>query len=107
MNRFLAGLVAVLAIGINTGVTDTLINVEEAAEITSLQLRLDSPGTSRIFARICDNCELLTLRANSKTLIQRGQSRLSLDQAAKLKDKGATVLFNPTTLQVTRIIFWN
>ena len=107
MIRLLAGLVAVLAISINTGISETLINVEEAAEITRLQLRLDGSQSSRIYARICDNCELLTLRANSNTLIERGRTQLSLKQAASLKDKGATVLFNPATLQVTRIIFWN
>ena len=106
MTRLLL-LAAVLAISLNTGVTETLVNIEEAAEVTRLKIRLDGPSTSRIYARICDNCELLTLRADSNTQILRGRTRLSLDQAASIKDKGATVLFNPTTLQVTRIIFWN
>jgi len=96
-----------LAIGINTGVTETLINIEEAAEVSALVMHLDSPAAGRIFARVCDDCELLTLRANSKTRIKRGQKFLSLDQAAALKAKGATVLFNPSTLRITRIIFWN
>ncbi len=107
MNKLLIGLVTVLAIATNTGVTGTLINIEEAAEVSRLELQLDSPTAGRIYARICDNCELLTLRADSNTRIERGRARLSLDQAAGLRGKGATVLFNPNTLKITRILFWN
>ena len=107
MIRLLGGIAVILAISVNTGTSGTLINIEEAAEVTNLQLRLDGSERSLIYARICDECELLTLRADSKTLIKRGQTRLSLEQAAGLRDKGATVLFNPTNFKVTRIIFWN
>lgn len=107
MKRFLSSLVAVLAVSFNTVIGGTLINLEEAAEVTQLQIRIDGSGGSRIYARICDNCELLALRADSSTRIERARQRISLQQAADLKNKGATVLFDPATLRVTRIIYWN
>ena len=107
MSRMMAGLITVLAISVNTGVSGTLINLEEAAEVSRLEMRLDGANAGRIYARMCDDCELLTLRANNETRITRGRELLSLDQAAALKNKGATVLFDPSTRQITRILFWN
>ena len=106
MKNLLLCLIAIMAIGTNVAVSDTLINLEEAAEVENLKIRLNG-SVGNIYARICDECEMLTLRANNDTRIQRGRSIIDLQQAAELKNKGATVLFNPSTLRVTRIIFWN
>lgn len=107
MKHLLFGLVALLALATSAGMAETLVNLEEAAEVSQLNLRIDGSGGSRIYARICDYCELLALRADSNTRIERNRQRISLSQAAALKNKGATVLFDPATLQVTRIIYWN
>ncbi len=84
----------------------TLVNLEEAAEVESLELRLDSSGSGTVYARACDYCDLLALRVNSRTEVRRGRALISLEEAGRVRDTGATVLFDPATLQVTRIIFW-
>ncbi|MBT8135969.1 MAG: hypothetical protein KJO54_03040 [Gammaproteobacteria bacterium] len=90
-----------------TAAAGTLINLEEAAEVMALSLQLNGKSSARVYARICDDCELLALQADASTRIERGRSLLSLEQAAQLKDRGATVLFDPATLRITRILYWN
>ncbi|MBT8132046.1 MAG: hypothetical protein KJO35_07245 [Gammaproteobacteria bacterium] len=107
MYKIIGTLVLAAAISPVTGLSKTLINIEQAAEISNLTLRLNNQGIARISTRICDQCELITLQADASASIKRGQTHLSLQQAATLKNKGATVIYNPATLQVTRIIFWN
>ena len=75
--------------------------------MTSFRMQLDGISAGRVYTRICDECELLVLRADNRTRVQRGRALLSLEQAAEVNDKGATVLFDPSSLRITRIIFWN
>lgn len=86
---------------------DTLINLEEAAEVQDLRINRDGPASGHVYARICDQCELLRLRIDSDSRIQRARQPLALDDAALLRGKGATVLFDPVTQKVTRILYWN
>ena len=85
----------------------TLINLEEAAEIAELEILTQGTSAGVIYGRICDDCELLRLSVDAGTRITRQRAFLSLDQAAALRGQGATVLFDPATRKVTRIIFWN
>ena len=107
MQRILALGIAALAISVTDLAAETLINIEEAAEMTSFKLQLDGKTSGRVYARVCDECELLTLRADNATRIERGRARISLEQASAIDEKGATVLFDPSSLRITRIIFWN
>ena len=85
----------------------TLINLEEAAEIESLEILSQGSSAGVIYGRICDACELLRLSVDAGTSITRQRASLSLADAAALRGQGATVLFDPATRKVTRIIFWN
>ena len=83
-----------------------MINLEEAAEVSDLSLRVLSGNRAVVYASICDQCELLSLQVTEKTEIRRGSERMTLRQAAGITKAGATVLFNPDTLEVTRILYW-
>ena len=85
----------------------TIINLEEAAEIEKLEILTQGTSAGVIYGRICDACELLRLSVDAGTTITRQRTFISLDQAAALRGQGATVLFDPATRKVTRIIFWN
>ncbi|MBT8132011.1 MAG: hypothetical protein KJO35_07065 [Gammaproteobacteria bacterium] len=107
MKKLITVLGLLLVFGMTNSTAKTLINLEEAAEVSKLQLRLNNSGAALIYARICDTCPMLTLRASESTQITRGNRAIRLADAVALKNKGATVLFDPSTLQVTRILFWN
>ncbi|MEM9057991.1 MAG: hypothetical protein AAGD86_10965 [Pseudomonadota bacterium] len=108
----LAGLTATLLLSLplsglaQQGGRGAMVAVEEAAEISALTLRVASNNRALIYASICDDCPLLTLEVTENTLIQRGGQRLTLAQAERLGEAGATVLFSPQSLEVTRILYW-
>lgn len=83
-----------------------LVNVEEAAEVTRLQLQWQGNENAVVYARVCDHCELLRLSVDADTIVERDGTRLSLDDARSQRG-GATVVFIPQTRRVTRIAFWN
>ncbi len=83
-----------------------MINLEEAAEVSELSLRILSNNRATVYASICDECELLSLQVTEKTEIRRGGQRMTLQEAANIVRAGATVLFDPNTLEVTRILYW-
>lgn len=85
----------------------TLINLEEAAEIEELRINADGASSAYIYARICDGCELLKLRLDNGSRILRARQSLTIADAVALRGKGATVLFDPQTMTVTRILYWN
>ncbi len=106
MYRFLLAS-ALLFLAASAWAGPTLINVEEAAEIERLEILSQGSGAGVIYGRICDACELLRLSVGADTRIVRQRNTLTLAEAAALRGKGATVLFDPVTRKVTRIIFWN
>lgn len=77
---------------------------EEAAEVEGLALRLVSATSGSITVRICDYCEYLTLRVESSTRAFHGKQPISLREAEKMTDIPATVLFDPKSGVVTRIL---
>lgn len=100
-------LLATLAIAASTTQADSLINLEEAAEVMDLRISKQSATSGHVLARICDQCELLRLEIDSSSRIQRARQPLDFEQAVALRGKGATVLFDPVTKKVTRILYWN
>lgn len=80
--------------------------VEEGAEVARLDLRLNGAGEGQIYARVCDQCEMLTLTVNAKTLAFVRKRPVSLAEAERRRGEGATVLFDPKSRIVTRIVFW-
>lgn len=105
MLRMCAAVAVMLVSG--TVVSDPLLlNVEEAAEVSQLQIQQQSADSGVIYARICDYCERLRLTVDAQTQITRRGARLTLEQARAV-NAGATVMFEPRSGRVTRISFWN
>ena len=107
--RFLAGVcaAALLAGGPALAGPHTLRTIEEAAESPSLDLSLTSSTEGRVLARLCDYCEVLTLRVNAETAVLSHGARADLQVAKDRAARGATVFFDPKTLVVKRIVLWN
>jgi hypothetical protein len=78
--------------------------IEHAAECPSLDLLLTSSTSGVIRARRCDNCPLLTLDVDENTAVYRQGTSTTLLEADNNRDRGATVMFDPETLRVTRIL---
>lgn len=79
-------------------------HMEDGAEVA--KLRLDGSGRQLLYARLCDNCELLSLSVDTRTIYFDGKRPINATTAAKFVDRGATVFFNPKTRLVTRIVYW-
>ncbi|MBT8143822.1 MAG: hypothetical protein KJO55_03915 [Gammaproteobacteria bacterium] len=83
-----------------------IVALEEAAEITQLRIQQQAADRAVVYGRMCDYCETLRLTIDADTTILRRGNRLNLTQATQLRS-GATVLFDPASRRVTRVIFWN
>lgn len=81
--------------------------LEHAAESQVLDLSLTSQTSGTIRARRCDYCEELTLLVDADTQVLQGGQRLTLADAERNRDRGATVFYDPETLVVTRILLRN
>jgi hypothetical protein len=107
--RFLPGLcaAALLACGAALAAPHTLRTIEEAAESPALDLSMTSSTEGRVLARLCDYCEILTLRVNADTAVLYHGGRADLQVAKDRAAQGATVFFDPGTLVVKRIVLWD
>ncbi len=85
----------------------TMRHLEYAAETQSLDIFVVNDSTARINARRCDYCELLTLNVTPQSVILMQGTRMTVRDAERLRNDGATVLFDPETLEVTRILLWH
>lgn len=106
MTRRLFITLAALTLPLALQAADSIVLVEEAAEVSRLELQPGSGDGTRIYARICDHCEMLSLRIGQGTSVFRRKTPITLTQATQLRGVGATVLFDPQTRDITRIIFW-
>ena len=78
--------------------------IEYAAEVERLELAT-SP-VQLLYARRCDESPMLALSVGPDSQVFDGKSRITLAAAARFTNRGGTVLFEPQTRRVTRIIFW-
>ncbi len=92
--------------GLALGADFFMAGVEEGAEVSLLELDASTGEGTRIYTKLCDYCEQLTLRISDDTQFFRRQTPISMGAATKLRGIGATVHFNPETRDVTRIVFW-
>ncbi len=98
-----------LGFGLATGASAAdfaMVQIEEAAEVSRLELQPGAGDGTYIYARVCDQCEMLSLRIGDDTEVFRRRSPITMASATRLRGIGATVLFDPKTNDVTRIIFW-
>lgn len=77
--------------------------LEGAAEVSSLELKTSAQQT--VYARACDECQMLTLSVGPQTMFYDGKRRVTLADVAQ-QQRGATVFFDPQTYKVMRIRFW-
>jgi hypothetical protein len=96
-----------LASATTAGAARTMQAIEEAAEVSTLDIRLSSDFDGSISARICDYCELLTLRVDAETQVFLRGARTALRTAEERKTQGATVIFDRETRVVKRILLWD
>jgi hypothetical protein len=82
----------------------TLRVVEDAAETIPLDLALTAPEAGRINARLCDSCELLTLRVVADTAVFLHGARTTLQAASERSARGATVIFDRESRVVRRAV---
>ena len=85
----------------------TLRVLEEAAESSLLDISLSTDSDGRVLARLCDSCELLTLSVNESTQVFLGGAPATLRMAVENRARGATVIFDPESRVVKRILLWN
>lgn len=78
--------------------------VEEAAEVQRLDIHLSSGTSGSITVRECDYCELRSLSINAGTRVFLDRQQVPLSTVEKYRDEGATILFDPRTGVVTRIL---
>lgn len=84
-----------------------LRHLEYAAEAESLDIFVVDDSRARINARRCDYCELLTLTVDAQTRILMDGVQVTVQDAERVRNDGATVLFDPETRRVTRILLWH
>jgi hypothetical protein len=81
--------------------------IEQAAESRALDISLSSDTDGRVLARLCDQCELLTLRVDAETAVYLDGARASLRTAVERRAQGATVVYDPEQRVVKRILLWD
>lgn len=103
----IASLLVLAALLIAGQASATLEHVEYAAEAESLDIFVVDDANGRINARRCDFCELLTLTVTPNTRILLDGRPVGVLDAERYRNDGATVLFDPETREVTRILLWH
>ncbi|MEO0975372.1 MAG: hypothetical protein AAFX85_19965 [Pseudomonadota bacterium] len=78
--------------------------VEHAAESAFLDLSLNTSTSGTIRAKRCDHCKELRLQVTADTIVVQGNTKITLIDADQNRHLGATVLFDPETMIVTRIL---
>ncbi len=79
---------------------------EHAAEILNLDLG-NAPSTNGlIYVRRCDSCNQVGVSFRAQTRFYDGKRPISAVAAEALAGRGATVLYEPGSRYVTRVIFW-
>lgn len=97
---------ALIAAGSASGAPRTLKMAEEAAESPALDIDLASSTAGRVNAKLCDQCETLTLAIDAGTVVFLHGARVPLQMAEDRKAQGATVFFDRQTMIVKRIVLW-
>ncbi len=87
-----------------TGQAEILM-IEDAIEAESLQININDSLDGYVIARQCSTCPKVKLKIDKTTqAIKRGKV-IHLHQANQLNGKFATIIFDPKTKLVKRIIW--
>lgn len=79
---------------------------EFAAELEHVEFGNAPSTNSLIFVKRCDQCPRLGVTFRTQTQYFDGTRPITAAAAENLAGRGATVLFDPDSRYVTRVIFW-
>ncbi len=79
---------------------------EYAAELRTTEFGNAPTSGGLIYVRRCDGCPVMGVTFRPQTLFQDGRRTITAAAAEKITTRGATVLFDPETRYVTRVIYW-
>jgi hypothetical protein len=112
LSAFLLG-ASVVTLSLSTPAGAVLETVEEAYELTLLQVRMPASSADSVVIRTCATCEPVRLRVNAQTTyrLAYGEAPVSLAEMnsfigaiADRQDTAVAVFYEPESLVVTRIV---
>lgn len=80
---------------------------EYSAEIDSVDFGNAPTAGGLVYVKRCDQCAVTGVTFHSQTRFFDGDRVISADAAEKLGQRGATLLFDPETRYVTRVVYWS
>lgn len=100
--------VTALAVGLAAaGSSAQLMEAKEyAAEISRFEFGNAPTTNGLIFVRRCDQCAETGVSFRAQTQYFDGRRAITAEAAEQLSDRGATVMFDPGSRYVTRVVFW-
>ncbi len=92
---------------LSAGSTAQLLEAKEyAAELNNVEFGSAPTTNSLIFVKRCDQCSRLGVSFRAQTQFFDGKRSITAVAAEKLTGRGATVLFDPDSRYISRVIFW-
>ena len=80
-----------------------MVRVEEALELSSLNIRLDASLNGRIEGKMCEQCKTINVVVTPDTLAMEDHKAVPLIEVKKRAGKPALVIFDPKTLKAKTI----
>ena len=108
MNTSLRKTVLALLCGLMcAGVSAQFMEAKEfAAELDQVEFGNAPTSGGTIFVKRCDQCTSLAVTFRAQTRFFDGDRPITAAKAEQIVDRGATVLFDPDSRDVVRVIFW-
>ncbi len=79
---------------------------EYAAELATPEFGKAPTTGGLIYVKRCDGCPTMGVTFRAQTQFKDGKRTITAVAAEQLSDRGATLLFDPITRYVTRVIYW-
>lgn len=93
----------VLVVSFAASAGPKMVRVEEALELSSLDITLDSTLNGYIRGKMCDTCKTIRVVITPETIAMHKRQVVPLIEAKKRAGKPAFVIFDPKTMIVKRI----
>ncbi|MFK8032128.1 MAG: hypothetical protein AB8G18_18000 [Gammaproteobacteria bacterium] len=109
MNKspFLAKLIATLMLALCASAGAQLMEAQEyAAEMEIAEFGNAPTAGGLVYIKRCDQCPKTGVTFRAQTRFFDGRRAISAVAAERLAERGATLLFDPETRYVTRVIYW-
>jgi len=79
---------------------------EYAAELATTKFGKAPTTGGLIYVKRCDGCPTMGVTFRAQTQFLDGKRSITAVAAERLSNRGATLLFDPKTRYVTRVIYW-